>query len=60
MICSTILISLVAGASAFTPSGFEPASTKNLSVTFGTKLAVNGVDVLRDGKIIDHDRLISY
>lgn len=49
MIHSTILIALVAGASAFTPPSFEPASTTNLTVAFGNTLAVNGVDVLRGG-----------
>ncbi|KAI9650386.1 hypothetical protein NHQ30_000400 [Ciborinia camelliae] len=42
-----LAVALAGGASAFTPSGFEPASTNNLTVAYGSKLAMNGIQVLR-------------
>lgn len=48
---SLLAVALAGGASAFTPSGFEPASENNLTVAFGSKLAMNGVQVLRAGNL---------
>ncbi|KAB8291656.1 hypothetical protein EYC80_006456 [Monilinia laxa] len=44
---SFLAVALAGGASAFTPSGFEPASSENLTVAYGSKLAVNGIQMLR-------------
>jgi len=46
---SLVVIALAGAGTAFTPSGFEPASTANLTVAFGNILAVNGVDLQKDG-----------
>ena len=45
-----ITVSLAGAVTAFTPAGFEPASSKNLTVAFGNVLAVNGVDIPKAGK----------
>jgi len=44
---SFLLVVLAGAATAFTPPGFEPASTNNLTVIFGNTLAVNGKDILK-------------
>ncbi|ESZ89758.1 hypothetical protein SBOR_9858 [Sclerotinia borealis F-4128] len=46
-VTSFLAVALAGGASAFTPSGFTPASTNNLTVAYGSKLAMNGIQVLR-------------
>lgn len=38
-------VALAGAAIAFTPPGFQPASTNNLTVAFGNVLAVNGKDI---------------
>jgi hypothetical protein len=45
-----ITVSLAGAVAAFTPPGFEPASSNNLAVAFGNVLAVNGVDIPKAGK----------
>ncbi|KUJ11484.1 uncharacterized protein LY89DRAFT_722631 [Mollisia scopiformis] len=46
MLSSTILAVALAGAAiAFTPSGFQPSSTQNMTVVFGNTLAVNGKEM---------------
>jgi hypothetical protein len=47
---SLIAVALAGVAAAFTPPGFEPASSNNLTVAFGSVLAVNGVDIPKAGK----------
>jgi len=48
MFSKLLLASALAGAvAAFTPPGFEPASSNNLTVAFGNTLAVNGVNLPR-------------
>jgi hypothetical protein len=47
---SLIAVALAGVATAFTPPGFEPASSNNLTVAFGNVLAVNGVDIPKAGK----------
>ncbi|KAA8563819.1 hypothetical protein EYC84_011834 [Monilinia fructicola] len=44
---SFFAVALAGGASAFTPPGFEPASSQNLIVAYDSKLAVNGIQILR-------------
>ncbi|KAG4026846.1 hypothetical protein MFRU_036g00790 [Monilinia fructicola] len=44
---SFFAVALAGGASAFTPPGFEPASSQNLIVAYDSKLAVNGIQMLR-------------
>jgi hypothetical protein len=44
-----ITVALAGAACAFTPPGFEPASSNNLTVAFGNVLAVNGVDIPKAG-----------
>lgn len=51
-VTSLLTVALAGGASAFTPSGFEPATTNNLTVAYGSKLAMNGIQVLRAGKLL--------
>ncbi|RAL58364.1 hypothetical protein DID88_006044 [Monilinia fructigena] len=46
-LCSLFAVALAGRASAFTPSGFEPASSENLTVAYGSKLAINGIQMLR-------------
>ncbi|QSZ37779.1 hypothetical protein DSL72_008878 [Monilinia vaccinii-corymbosi] len=46
-ILSLFAVALAGRASAFTPPGFEPASNKNLTVAYASKLAINGIQVLR-------------
>ncbi|RAL59582.1 hypothetical protein DID88_006575 [Monilinia fructigena] len=46
-LCSFFAVALAGRASAFTPSGFEPASSENLTVAYGSKLAINGIQMLR-------------
>lgn len=43
-------IVLAGAVSAFTPAGFEPASSNNLTVAFGSILAVNGVNLPMNGE----------
>lgn len=53
MLTTSILAVALAGvATAVTPSGFTPASTKDLFVSFGNTLAVNGVDLPKDSKFL--------
>ncbi|ATZ58860.1 hypothetical protein BCIN_16g05195 [Botrytis cinerea B05.10] len=49
MLCivSVLTVALAGGASAFTPPGFEPSSTNDLTVAYGSKLATNGIQMLR-------------
>ncbi|TVY81851.1 Protein FLOWERING LOCUS T [Lachnellula suecica] len=42
---SLIAVAFAGAATAFTPVGFEPASTNNLTVAFGNTLAINGVNL---------------
>ncbi|TVY19628.1 hypothetical protein LARI1_G003338 [Lachnellula arida] len=42
---TSITLALAGIATAFTPVGFQPASTNNLTVAFGNTLAVNGVNL---------------
>ncbi|KAM3073381.1 hypothetical protein ACMFMG_004718 [Clarireedia jacksonii] len=42
-----LAMTLAGGASAFTPAGFQPASSNNLTVAYGNKLAMNGQQILR-------------
>ncbi|KAF5871056.1 putative phosphatidylethanolamine-binding protein pebp protein [Botrytis fragariae] len=42
-----LTLALAGGASAFTPPGFEPSSTNDLTVAYGSKLATNGIQMLR-------------
>ncbi|TVY91211.1 hypothetical protein LAWI1_G002291 [Lachnellula willkommii] len=42
---TSITLALVGITTAFTPVGFQPASTNNLTVAFGNTLAVNGVNL---------------
>lgn len=44
-----IPIALAGAVTAFTPAGFQPASTANLTVAFGNTLAINGVDLPKAG-----------
>ncbi|THV44683.1 hypothetical protein BGAL_0595g00030 [Botrytis galanthina] len=46
-VISVLTVALAGGASAFTPSGFEPSSTNDLTVAYGSKLATNGIQMLR-------------
>jgi len=39
-----VVLALAGVATAFTPPGFQPASTNNLTVAFGDTLAINGVN----------------
>ncbi|TVY37791.1 hypothetical protein LOCC1_G005446 [Lachnellula occidentalis] len=41
----SLIITLAGVVSAFTPVGFQPASTNNLTVAFGNTLAINGVNL---------------
>ncbi|TVY41697.1 hypothetical protein LSUB1_G003164 [Lachnellula subtilissima] len=41
----SIILALAGVATAFTPAGFQPASTNNLTVAFGNTLAINGVNL---------------
>jgi hypothetical protein len=51
MFSSSLLFVVLAGAAiAFTPAGFQPASSNNLTVVFGNTLAVNGKNILKAGK----------
>jgi hypothetical protein len=51
MFSSLLLFVVIAGATiAFTPAGFQPASSNNLTVVFGNTLAVNGKNILKAGK----------
>lgn len=54
MLCivSVLTVALAGGASAFTPPGFEPSSTNDLTVAYGSKLATNGIQMLRAGKLL--------
>ncbi|CZR60256.1 uncharacterized protein PAC_10152 [Phialocephala subalpina] len=46
MLSSTFIAVALAGAAiAFTPSGFQPASTQNMTVAFGNTLAINGKEM---------------
>jgi hypothetical protein len=47
---SFILVVLAGAATAFTPPGFEPASTNNLTVVFENTLAVNGKNIPKIGE----------
>jgi hypothetical protein len=48
---SSLLFVMLAGAViAFTPAGFQPASSNNLTVVFGNTLAINGKNILKAGK----------
>lgn len=50
MLCEVLItVALAGAAAAFTPTGFKPASSKNLTVAFGNTLAVNGVDIPKAG-----------
>jgi phosphatidylethanolamine-binding protein (PEBP) family uncharacterized protein len=42
-------VALAGVAATFTPTGFKPASKHNLTVAFGNKLAVNGVNIPKAG-----------
>jgi hypothetical protein len=44
-----VAIAFAGAAIAFTPPGFEPASTNNLTVVFGNVLAINGKDIPKAG-----------
>ncbi|KAF7944509.1 hypothetical protein EAE96_010900 [Botrytis aclada] len=46
-VISVLTVALAGGASAFTPPGFEPSSTNDLTVAYGSKLATNGIQMLR-------------
>ncbi|PQE03452.1 phosphatidylethanolamine-binding PEBP protein [Rutstroemia sp. NJR-2017a BVV2] len=46
-ISSLLAVALAGGVSAFTPTGFEPASSNNLTVAYGKTLAINGRQILR-------------
>lgn len=46
---SLITIALVGTTKAFTPPGFEPVSSANLTVAFGNTLAIDGVDLPKSG-----------
>ncbi|PQE19436.1 phosphatidylethanolamine-binding PEBP protein [Rutstroemia sp. NJR-2017a BBW] len=46
-ISSLLAVALAGGVSAFTPTGFEPASSNNLTVAYGKTLAINGKQILR-------------
>lgn len=52
MFSTSFIAVVVAGAAtviAFTPPGFQPASTSNLTVAFGNTLALNGIDIPKAG-----------
>jgi hypothetical protein len=48
---SFITVALAGAVTAFTPPGFEPASSQNLTVAFGSVLAVNGVNLPMAGAL---------
>jgi hypothetical protein len=51
MLSSYLFALAIAGtATAATPKAFEPASTNDLTVAFGTTLATNGVNIPRASK----------
>ena len=51
MLSPYLLALAVAGTvNAATPNAFEPASTQDLTVAFGTELATNGVNIARASK----------
>lgn len=51
MISQPLLVVFLASvATAITPSGFLPSSEKNLTVAYGSVSAVNGENVLQNGK----------
>ncbi|RDL35418.1 Uncharacterized protein BP5553_07349 [Venustampulla echinocandica] len=41
-------VAIASTATAFTPPGAQPVSTKNLTVAFGNTLAINGMNLPRD------------
>ena len=45
-----VVLALAGVATAFTPPGFQPASTNNLTVAFGNTLAINGVNLPKAGQ----------
>lgn len=45
----TVVLAGAATVLAFTPPGFQPASTSNLTVAFGNTLALNGIDIPKAG-----------
>lgn len=47
-----IAVAFAGAATAFTPVGFQPASTNNLTVAFGNTLAMNGVNLPKAGSLI--------
>lgn len=51
MFSSFLLVVLAGAATAFTPAGFQPASSNNLTVVFGNTLAINGKNILKAGEI---------
>jgi phosphatidylethanolamine-binding protein len=60
MFFSSVLVVLAGAATAFTPAGFEPASSNNLTVVFGNTLATNGKNILKAGKLFyQNGRFIS-
>jgi len=53
MLSSSLIAVAFAGvATAVTPSGFKPQSTKDIFVSFGNTLAVNGVDLPKAGEFL--------
>ena len=49
MLSFLIAVALAGAATAFTPAGFQPASTGNLTVAFGNTLAINGANIPKAG-----------
>jgi hypothetical protein len=45
-----LITACIAGAAtAFTPTGFVPASTNNLTVAYGSVLAIDGTNIPKNG-----------
>lgn len=47
---SIIAVALAGAATAFTPAGFLPSTTQNLTVVFGDTLAINGKEMQKAGE----------
>lgn len=47
---SIVAVALAGAAIAITPPGFQPSSTKDMTVAFGNVLAINGKNMLKSGK----------
>jgi hypothetical protein len=52
LLSSFIAVAFAGAATAFTPVGFQPASTNNLTVAFGNTLAMNGFNIPKAGQLL--------